>query len=409
MKIYNNKFVLFAFIFISTFNLNNQDDYKSINILYTSAFSLLNNTYVVVGEKGIFFYQEEFTIIYKQTNFTDFSLNTGYDTVSMAQFPLLDGGYILIMIKNIFYIFDNEGTYLKHYDFNNITNEKHHCLIPYGREEDILNYFMIYIESGIISIKDFKFNLTDYSNEIKNSISITKFYDNGNQIALKDNLINCIFMKPLDLLKIDHDLITCFFIGKNSPFIQTVSFDSVKNFTVISSTIFNTSSSLIEYAPLFINGVTNRDKKKAIVYIIFGYYLFSMTFDFTKGFSVLHLENNDEYLMQDTFYNTKMIFFEETNEFIIASAITGGCKLLIIKYNNDFLMVEKGILDYINAPCYFTRSFSIIYNGDDYIALNDGKGSGSIFQSIKNIQKLEIETTIIETTIPVIKTSIIES
>ena len=114
MKIYNNKFVLFSFIFISTFNLNNQEDYKSINILYTSAFSLLNNTYVVVGEKGIFFYDEEFTIIYKQTNFTDFSLNTGYDTVSMAQFPLLDGGYVLIMVKNIFYVFNNEGTYLKH-------------------------------------------------------------------------------------------------------------------------------------------------------------------------------------------------------------------------------------------------------------------------------------------------------
>jgi hypothetical protein len=382
MKIYfkknnNNKFILFIVILFSTFNLNNQEEnYEKINIKYPSAYLLLNNKYVVVGEKGIYFYNREFSTLYSQTNYTDFSLFEGeHETVSMAQFPEKDGGYIIIMVKNIFYIFDDEGAYLKQFDFKNITNKRHHCLIPYGKEDNILNYFIIYIDSGKISIKHFEFNLNDYSNEIKNSKIIPEINDEGYTILLEENLINCIFMKPLDSLNIDHDLITCFYIRSYSPYIKTVSFDPKDNFTEISSTIFNASSSLITYAPIFINGVTNNDKKKAIVYVIFTFYLFSMTFDFTNGFSTLVLENNNDYLVQNSFFNTKMLYFEEKNEFIIASAIHGGCKLLIIKYDNDYMMIEKGYIDYIDVPCYFTKCFSIIYNGNDYIALNDGGSS----------------------------------
>jgi len=408
-SIYGNniKSVLFAFILISIFKLNKQEEkYESINLKFTSAFSLLNNKYVVVGDKGIYFYNREFSNIYNYINFTVPSLDVGYDTVSMAQFPADDGGYILIMVKNIFYIFDNEGAYLKDYDFNNITNKKHHCLIPYGKENDILNYFIIYIESGKICIKYFKFNLTDYSNE--NIIFYANYYDNGNQMNLKDDSLNCIFMKPLDSLNIGHELITCFYISNDSPYIRTVSFDPKNNFSEISSTIFNTSSTLINYAPTFINGVTNKDKEKAIVYIIFATSLFSSTFDFTNGFSILNLENIDKYMMQDTFFTTKMIYFEDTNEFVIASAISGGCKLLIMKYNNDYQMIEKGILDY-TSPCYFTRIFSIVYNGTDYLSLIFGEGDKSLFQSIKNMKKITIETSIIETTIPTTETSIIET
>ena len=412
----NNIFVLFVFIFISIFNLNKQEkNYESISLKFTSAFSLLNNNYVVIGDKGIYFYNREFTNIYNSYNITNFSLDLWYDTVSMAQFPEAESGYIIIMVKNILYIFNDEGTYLKDYVFNNITNKKHHCLIPYGRENDILNYFIIYIDSGKISIKHFKFNLTDYSNENDNSISIIYYYDNGYQMSLIDDYINCIFMKPLDSLNIDHDIITCFYSGPNSPFIKTSSFDPKNNFTQISSTLFNTSHELITYAPTLINGVTNKDKEKTIVYVIFGTSLFSTIFDFTNGFSNLKLENNDEYRVQNAFHNTKMIFFEDTNEFVIASAIDGGCKLLIIKYNNYYQMIEKGIINY-NSSCYFTRTFSIIYNGDDYLALNFGESDGSLFQSLKNIQKLKIETTIptmqtsiIETTIPIIQTSIIKT
>ena len=306
----NNIFVLFVFIFISIFNLNKQEkNYESISLKFTSAFSLLNNNYVVIGDKGIYFYNREFTNIYNSYNITNFSLDLWYDTVSMAQFPEAESGYIIIMVKNILYIFNDEGTYLKDYVFNNITNKKHHCLIPYGRENDILNYFIIYIDSGKISIKHFKFNLTDYSNENDNSISIIYYYDNGYQMSLIDDYINCIFMKPLDSLNIDHDIITCFYSGPNSPFIKTSSFDPKNNFTQISSTLFNTSHELITYAPTLINGVTNKDKEKTIVYVIFGTSLFSTIFDFTNGFSNLKLENNDEYRVQNAFHNTKMIFF----------------------------------------------------------------------------------------------------
>ena len=400
------------FIFISIFNLNNQEEnYETISIKFPSAFLLLHNKYVVVGEKGIYFYNREFTTIYKQTNFTNFSVNIGeHDTVSIAQFPEDDGGYIIIMVKNIFYIFDEEGIYLNHYDFKNITNEKHHSLIPYGKKNDILNYFIIYIESGEIAVKKFKYNKSNNSNEIENSLSIPELDDYGNPINLVGNSINCIFMSPLDSLHINHDLITCFYIRPNSPYIKSISFDPEDNFTEISSTIFNASNPLITYAPIFINGVTNKDKKKAIVYVIFANDFFSTNFDFTNGFSTLHLENNYEYQVQITFSHTKMIYFEETSEFIIASAIINSCKLLIIKYNNEYKMIEKGILDYTNPPCFHTCCFSIIYNGNDYMALNDGENAiGSFLQSINNIQKLQLETTMIETTIPLIKTSIIET
>jgi hypothetical protein len=216
-------------------------------------------------------------------------------------------------------------------------------------------------------------------------------------------------MSPLDSININHDLITCFYISTSNPFIKTISFDPEDNFTQIPSTVFNASGSFIQYAPIFINGVTNKDKKKAIVYIIFANNFYSMNFDFTNGFSTLHLENNDQYQIQITTSLTKMIYFEETNEFVIASAVINSCKLLIIKYNNEYKMIEKGILDYTNPPCYFTTCFSIIYNGNDYMALNDGETPESLLQSINNIQKIQLETTIIKTTIPTIKTTMIKT
>ena len=196
MKIYsknnnNNKFVFLVLIFISTFNLNNQEDnYDTISVKYPSAYYLLNHKYVVIGENGIYFYNREFTF-YSKTNFTDFSLTKwDHETVSITQFPEVDDGYIIIMVKNIFYIFDKEGTYLKHYYFTNISNVEHHCLMPYGKKNNILNYYIIYIESKRISIIQFKLNLMDYSNEIEHIFLIKEFDQYGNTLEIKENSIN---------------------------------------------------------------------------------------------------------------------------------------------------------------------------------------------------------------------------
>ena len=87
-------------------------------------------------------------------------------------------------------------------------------------------------------------------------------------------------MTPLDSLNISHDILTCFYIIDRFPYISSSSYDPQNNFSEISSTKFRGESSSFLYAPTFINGVTNNNKEKAIVYIIFSNLLFSTFFDF---------------------------------------------------------------------------------------------------------------------------------
>ena len=73
------------------------------------------------------------------------------------------------------------------------------------KKNNILNYYIIYIEFKRILIIQFKLNLMDYSNEREHIFLINELDQYGNILEIKGNSINCIFMSPLDSLNINHD------------------------------------------------------------------------------------------------------------------------------------------------------------------------------------------------------------
>ena len=131
----NNYFIRFYFLFIiyiiiSLFIWSKQDPIK-YNLEFPVVLTLLNNRNGIVSKSGIHFYDQYLTTEqYKNYTFETPLQQENIETISMAQFEKINGEYILILVKNIIYIFSNDEILLKNIDLSSKINGDHYCLIP---------------------------------------------------------------------------------------------------------------------------------------------------------------------------------------------------------------------------------------------------------------------------------------
>ena len=131
----NNYFIRFYFLFIiyiiiSLFIWSKQDPIE-YNMEFPVVLTLLNNRNAIVSKNGIQFYNQNLTMDnYKNYTFETPLQQENIETISMAQFEKINGEYILILVKNIIYIFSNDEILLKNIDLSSKINGDHYCLIP---------------------------------------------------------------------------------------------------------------------------------------------------------------------------------------------------------------------------------------------------------------------------------------
>ena len=134
---------------------------------------LLNKRNVVVSTDGIHFYDESLTIEDNTKNITfqnpiQITNQHIFDSISMAQFERKYGEYLLILVNKTIYIFKNDETLLNSSDISSKIDGNHYCLIPYKKDDnDVLDYFILYVNSLDIYIKHFKLDINTANNEMK--------------------------------------------------------------------------------------------------------------------------------------------------------------------------------------------------------------------------------------------------
>ena len=140
-------FYKFFFIYILILLFTKTYLQNDISLIYPSSLQLIdNNNYVVVAEDGIHFFDQNFSIelISKKINFSLLSKDGDNEKVSMAQFSNDNGGNILIIVKEMLYILDREGTLLNTF---NITEKdilgNHYGLTPYKKDNNNKLNFII--------------------------------------------------------------------------------------------------------------------------------------------------------------------------------------------------------------------------------------------------------------------------
>ena len=301
----------------------------------------------------------------------------------MAQFSLDDGGYLLVAIQNILYIFDNNKELKKNYNLTEEINADQYQIIPYKNDNNILNFFISYIYSLQLILSIFQFDLNNLESDfIINKKYYTPVNDNGYLNAI--NGLSCTFISNSS--SGINTILTCF-LGIIYPSkLYSTSIDLEDNFTEIES--LRAYQDIGEQQISYVISATDENKQKAIILITtFSHVLYSVTFDFVNKFSnpVNEILGTNVITISSVYHDHKLIFFKQTDEFVMSSSLS-GCDKLIIVYHKNFTLNYKGVLNIneINEGCSFSFSFSLFYDGNNYTILTDGLKSSSLFKSVEN-------------------------
>ena len=398
MKTFINYFSLLSlFLFLtSLIKLSNQ--LNSISLTYPNSLTLLDYSNVVVAGDGIHFFDNnlENEEESKKINFTIVSEEELAKLV-MAQFPSEYGGYILIFIQNIIYIFDNDKNNLKIQNVSDSINGNYYSLTPYKKDNNNLIFIISYKEIGSNSIilANCIFDLSNLNSDlIINSTSrIVPNYEGGS-LTLLGNSIDCLLMSPLSTLNINNDLLTCFGTMEWETRLFSATFNPENNFEEIESLRDHKQSVFIQYNAFKVIAKTDNNKKKVIIYIIFGGQVLWATFDYINKLSNVYKEEHGEGELDYNYWKHKIFYFQQTSEFLLTSSIPANCKQFIMFFNINFNIEYKGVLQFdTENGCRFAESFTIFYNGYNYTALIYGNkvAKSKSFNETNELENIDID------------------
>ena len=271
---------------------------RSLPLNYPTLLTLENDELILVNQNGIHFFDSKLVNEYSD-KFIPFSENITSNTenkkTTMAQFTPENGGYILIIAKDILYIFGSDGSKIHSLPINEYFTSTNYYITPYKKEEENYLYYIISYKDDVtkksIKINYFKFDLNSpFKNEKLTTINL----ENGNELFG----FNCIFMTPLISSGINYDILTCFYCSSQN--IYTSSFDPKNNFEKLDSFDYSTLITSVSYTS-YIGGIANNSKKKALLYVLGESKPLYMTFDFQNLFSKETLAVCSEYLDGEPF------------------------------------------------------------------------------------------------------------
>jgi len=387
MKSFNIKLNLFfeLIIFFQLFLLAKfQVTVRTLPFKYPTLLTLENNELILINENGIHFYDSK---LENEYNGKVISFNTSISSdienrkTAMAQFAHENGGYILIIVKDILYILEANGNLIHSLSITDYFTSTNYYIIPYKKdEENYLHYIISYNEGKTIKLNYFKFYLNSpFSNEKINTIDIT--VENANEIFG----LNCIFMTPLTSSNINYDILTCFY--NYVKIIYTSSFDPKNNFGKLDSFDYSKEITLVQYIT-YIGGITNNLKTKALIYMIGETKPLWMTFDFQNLFSEEKIDLNVGASLDSQPFFNKIKYFKQSNQFITFSK-NYACYNFIMIYNNDFNAIGRKY--FTVEDCYGSNSFDIFFNGDDYTIVLDNQDGNVFIKEIIDIETLKVD------------------
>ena len=390
---YTSNFIIILILIL--INLSNQ--INTTSLVYPISLQLIDNSNAVIALDGIHFYDSAFENE-EDEKFISLTIPVGeaiskYSEIFMAQFPKEYDEYIIIFVQKIIYIFDKNKNKLKDQNITDSVNAENYCIIPYKKNNNELNFFIVY-EDNIQEIRKLNitnciFNLSDLNSDLQiETISKPmKSHQGNNAQGVKG--INCLIMPPLTTFEIDNDLLTCFGGVSWEPGIFSMTFNPENNFEEIESLRAYALHSTFNSIPTAL-AKTTKKKQKVLLYIICDAYPYWATFDYTNKFSTIYKEyinipgSNDQLVID--YFNHKILYFTQTSEFMLISRLGDACKMFIIVFKNNFNIDYKGYVDitYEKDHCAHIQSFCIYYNNNkkNYTILADSGEWVSFFKDI---------------------------
>ena len=131
---------------------------------YTKFFQLLNENYIICSEKGIHLYDSQIKNKKSELLFSDEISENDFYFVSIEQFSIDEGGYVVILYKDTFYFYSYSGIKLFSCDLSlsaagteytlnlHKKGERYNFMVGYINEDksSMISYYNIDISNKII-------------------------------------------------------------------------------------------------------------------------------------------------------------------------------------------------------------------------------------------------------------------
>jgi len=366
-------------IFLLSLFILTKNEIRYLYFGYPSLLTLHDQNKVIVGSDGIHFYDsnlEEEDLTKNITFETRLNSRTNNDKTVLTQFSSEYEGYILILVMDILYIFESNGTIIDNITLTNTISANHYYINPYKVENNNLHFIISYVKSTTtFALNYFIFNKVNKSLENNEKIMTVKTNDGGNVDSVSG--VTCLFLINQDYGKI----LTCFYSTNYYSEIQTRSFNYDNNFEEYSNLYINfTDRSMINGLADYISAIADKNKEKAILYIVFNENSYWMIFDFENHFSFPSKMNKpSEYSFLGIYSFHKIYFFEEFEEFISLSGFNQK-PLLVSHFDKNFNFKKSYI--YEIEQCYNHNSFGLFLIGKDLYLYEDN--DGKVFINLLN-------------------------
>ena len=370
------KFSLPIIFLLSLFILT-KNEIRYLNFGYPSLLTLHDQSKVIVGSNGIHFYDPNLDVEDKAKNITfknQLNSRTDNEKTVLTQFSSEDEGYILILVMDILYIFESNGTIIENITLTNTAN--HYYINPYKVENNNLHFIISYVKTTTTFALNYCiFNKVNKNLENNEKIMTVKTNEGGNVDSVSG--VTCLFLNN----PVYEEILTCFYSTNYYSEIQTRSFNYKNDFEEYSNLYINfTDRSIINGLADYISAITDKKKEKVIIYIVSNGVSYWMTFDFERYFSFPSKMNIPSEYSASGFYSfNKLYFFEELEEFIFLSGFNEK-PMLVSHFDKNFNF--KKSYTYEMEECYNHNSFGIFLIGKDLFLYADN--NGKVFINLLN-------------------------
>ena len=391
-KIFTNiNAIIFLLYSLINIILSKSNKISKDEIIYPSVLSLLNEGLVAVQKDGIYFFDANKVednskkIIFK----SPISSKEENEKISMCQFPEKEGGYIIIIIRELIYFFNGNGELLNEIKLEEMNYTENIRVIPYKEEKNYVFYIISYKHNNSKSNFGFNFYKYDLINKINLLISENKVEPIKDSIKFKSYEIlgqNCILIK---FNETNGDIFSCFF-GVGFPAQIHIKTFSIKKEIIKEKNNYKYPIGNYEIINFnLITAIPSYGKNRFIIYYTKNNILCTINFDFQKGFSNSTIISSKIDLPQE-FWKEESEKYKETKEFIFSSRLYFAyCKSYLIFFNKNFTKFNSGFISHDNT-CASLLSYSKFFKYNNYTLILDDTNTNKIL--IKKRRKLSLSS-----------------
>ena len=335
--------------------------------IYPSVLSLKNGGLVLVQKDGIhFFDSNKEEIISKKIKFEMPILSQSEnEKISMSQFSDNEKGFILIIVRDIIYFFQEDYTIIEYVNLKELTDMQNIKLIPYKVKDNHLLYIISYNNKN--AKKNFNFNYYQFNLKNKKNclINTKNIYSIKNSVDFKIHEIfgeSCLFMA--NTLK-NEDIFLCFFSVEFPTQIQVKGY-AIKNELIEEKYNYKYLIGNYEIKNFsIISVISNKDKNESLIYYTKNNLLYSINFNFKKGFYSSNIISSDIKLTEKYWQKESEKTHESKESIFSFRLYLAYCKSYLIFFNTNFTEFNTGFISHDNK-CSILLSYSKFFIDNNF-------------------------------------------